>query len=76
MTTNTPNDQRHRVSSELINYAIWLSRRLWLSFREVEELLGERGVTVTDETVRRWCQKCGPAYVHKGWCSCSTNPFR
>jgi putative transposase len=36
-----------------------------LSFREVEELLAERGITVTYETVRQWCQKFGPDYVRK-----------
>jgi putative transposase len=37
--------------------------RFCLSFREVEELLAERGITVTYETVRQWCQKFGPDYA-------------
>jgi putative transposase len=44
---------------------VWLYHRFCLSFREVEELLAERGVTVTYETVRQWCQKFGPAYARK-----------
>lgn len=47
----------------MISYAVWLYHRFCLSFREVEELLAERGITVTYETVRQWCQKCGPAYA-------------
>jgi putative transposase len=66
MATKTPNYECHRFPSEIISHAIWLYHRLCLSFHEVEELLAERGVTVAYETVRQWCQKCGPAYVHKG----------
>ena len=44
---------------------MWLYHRFCLSFREVEELLAERGITVTYETVRQWCQKFGPAYARK-----------
>jgi putative transposase len=42
-----------------------LYHRFCLSFREVEELLAERGVTVTYESVRQWCQKFGPDYARK-----------
>ena len=44
---------------------MWLFHRFCLSFREVEELLAERGITVTYETVRQWCRKFGPAYACK-----------
>lgn len=44
---------------------MWLYHRFWLSFREVEELLAERGITVTYDTVRQWCQKFGPDYARK-----------
>jgi putative transposase len=53
MTTKTPNCQCHRFLSEIISHAIWLSHRLCLSFREVEALLAERGVTVAYETIRQ-----------------------
>ncbi len=58
-----PSYQRHRFPSEIISHAIWLYHRFCLSFREVEELLAERGITVTYETVRQWCQKFGSAYA-------------
>ena len=44
---------------EIIQHAIWLYIRFTLSFRDVEDLLGERGVDVSDETVRRWVLKSG-----------------
>ena len=65
MNTKTPSYQRHRFPSEIISHAVWLYHRFCLSFREVEELLAERGITVTYETVRQWCQKFGPAYARK-----------
>ncbi len=65
MKKQTPSYQRHRFPSEIISHAVWLYHRFCLSFREVEELLAERGVTVTYETVRQWCQKFGPAYARK-----------
>ena len=65
MKTNTSSYQRHRFPSEIISHAIWLYHRYCLSFREVEELLAERGITVTYETVRQWCQKFGPGYARK-----------
>ena len=51
--------------SEIISHAVWLCHRFCLSFREDEELLAERGITVTHETVRQWCQKFGPDYARK-----------
>jgi putative transposase len=65
MKTKTPSYQRHRFPSEIISHAVWLYHRFCLSFREVEELLAERGITVTYETVRQWCRKFGPAYAQK-----------
>jgi len=57
MTIQTPSYQRHRFPSESISLAVWLSYRFCLNFREVEELLTERGTTVTYETIRQWCRK-------------------
>jgi len=42
---------------EIVGHAVWLYYRFSLSYRDVEELLGERGVIVTYETVRQWCLK-------------------
>jgi len=53
--------KRHRFPPEIICHAIWLYGRFTLSFRDVEELLAERGVDVSYETVRRWVLKFGPA---------------
>ena len=53
MKTKTPSYHRHRFPSEIISYTVWLYHRFCLSFREVEELLAERGVTVTYESVRQ-----------------------
>ncbi len=65
MKIQTPSYQRHRFPSEIISHAVWLYHRVCLSFREVEELLAERGITVTYETVRQWCRKFGPNYARK-----------
>jgi len=45
MNKPTPSYQRHRFPSEIISHAVWLYHRFCLSFREVEELLAERGIT-------------------------------
>ena len=47
----------YRFPPEIISYAVWLYHRFCLSFRDVEELLAERGVTISYETVRQWCRK-------------------
>ena len=44
---------------------LWLYHRFCLSFREVEELLAERGIIVTYESIRRWCLKFGHAYARR-----------
>ncbi len=65
MNTKKPSYHRHHFPSEIISHAVWLYHRFCLSFREVEELLAEGGITVTYETVRQWCQKFGPDYGRK-----------
>jgi transposase-like protein len=47
----------------VISHCVWLYFRFPLSFREVEELMLQRGVTVSYETVRRWCTKLGQTYA-------------
>ena len=51
--------KRHRFPGEIISHVVWLYYRFLLSYRDVEELLAERGITVSYETVRRWCRKFG-----------------
>src|SRR2546427_10098611 len=52
--------RRHRFPPEIIQHAIWLYLRFTLSYRDVEELLAERRLDVSYETVRRWVLKLGP----------------
>src|SRR3954452_20320147 len=59
-----PTYKRHRFPPEIIAHAVWLYFRFALSYRDVEELLAERGVIVTYETVRQWCRKFGQAYAN------------
>ena len=51
---------RYRFPLEIIQQAIWLYLRFTLSFRDMEELLAERGITLSYETVRRWVNHFGP----------------
>ena len=53
----------HRFPPEIIRHAVWLYHRFTLSFRDVEELLAERGIIVSYEAIRYWCLKFGPAYA-------------
>ncbi len=57
-----PSYKGHRYSVEVISHCVWYFR-FQLSFREVEELMLQRGVIVSHETVRRWCAKFGQAYA-------------
>src|SRR5665213_1725470 len=50
----------YRFPPEIIHQAIWLYLRFTLSFRDVEDLLAERGITISYETVRRWVNHFGP----------------
>lgn len=52
----------HRFPLRIISYAVWIYYRFTLSFRDVEELLAERGIEVSCETIRRWRLKFGPRY--------------
>ena len=53
----------HRFPPQIISHAVWLYHRFTLSFRDVEDLLAERGVTVSYESIRRWGRKFGPDYA-------------
>src|SRR5215208_1941865 len=50
----------HRFPAAIIQHAIWLYLRFTLSYRDVEELLAERGLDLSYETIRRWVLKFGP----------------
>jgi putative transposase len=65
---NTPLIDRykhHRFPAEIIGHGVWLYYRSCLSYRDVEELLLARGVIVTYEAIRKWCQKFGQAYANQ-----------
>ena len=54
--------KRHRFPPDVISYAAWLYSRCNLSHRDIEDLLAERGITVSYETIRLWCIKFGAIY--------------
>ena len=51
---------RHRFPPDVIRHAVWLYLRFTLSYRDVEDLLAERGLIVSNEAIRRWVLKFGP----------------
>src|SRR5258705_12414783 len=53
--------RRHRFPPVVIQHAVWLYLRFSLSYRDVEELLAERGLDISYESVRSWVLKFGPA---------------
>ncbi len=57
--------KRHRFPPDIISYAVWLYHRFNLSNRDVEDLLAERGITVSYETIRLWCIKFGTRYARR-----------
>ena len=57
--------RKHRFPAEIITHAVWLYHRFSLRFREVEELLAERGITVSYEAVRLWCLKFGQTFAKR-----------
>jgi putative transposase len=65
--------KRYRFPSEIIQYAVWLYYRFNLSHRNIEDLLAERGINVTYEAIRLWCNWFGPKFAtrlrrkHRGY---------
>ncbi len=57
--------KRHRFPAEIISHCVWLYFRFCLSYRDVEELMAERGVILTYEAVRYWCRKFGQVYANQ-----------
>ena len=54
--------KRHRYPPEIISYAIWLYFRFNLSYRDIEDILAQRGIFVSYESIRLWCIKFGSLY--------------
>jgi putative transposase len=65
---NTPSStnlyKRHRFPAEVISHSVWLYYRFSLSYRDIEELMAERGDTLSHEAVRYWCRKFGQTYAN------------
>src|SRR5215471_17706681 len=57
--------RRHRFPPLVIQHAVWLYLRFTLSYRDVEELLAERGLDISYETVRCWVVKFGPVIARR-----------
>ena len=57
--------KRHRFPPDIISYAVWLYYRFNLSYRDIEDLLAERGIFVTRESIRLWCIKFGALYARR-----------
>jgi putative transposase len=63
MKTKAVSYHGYRFPPEIISHAVWLYHRFCLSFRDTEDLLAQRGITVSYETIRAWCRTFGPAYA-------------
>ena len=65
--------KRHRFPPEIIQHVVWLYYRFNLSSRDIEDLLAERGIAVSYESIRLWCIKFGSKFAkrlkrrHKGY---------
>ena len=57
--------KNHRFPGEIISHGVWLYYRFPLSYRDVQEILFERGITVTHEAIRQWCLKFGQDYANQ-----------
>lgn len=57
--------KRYRFPPEVIQYAVWLYHRFNLSHRDIEDLLAERGISVSYEAIRLWCNKFGPQFARR-----------
>ena len=66
MQRQVPSYHGYRFPPEIISHAVWLYHRFCLSLRDVEDLLAQRGVAVSYETIRHWCQTFGlDSIVHR-----------
>ncbi|MBV9386136.1 MAG: IS6 family transposase [Chroococcidiopsidaceae cyanobacterium CP_BM_ER_R8_30] len=66
MTTNSPNSYKgYRFPAEIISHCVWLYYTFPLSYRDIEKMMLFRGIEVTYETIREWCQKFGQQYANQ-----------
>ena len=64
MTVGAPSYKGFRFPAEIISHCVWLYYRFPLSFREVEEMMLQRGIVVSHETIRQWSAKFGQTYAN------------
>jgi putative transposase len=64
-SVNTERYKTHRLPGEIIRHDVWLSSRFTLSYRDVQELLCEHGITVSHTALRQWCRKFSQDYAHQ-----------
>ena len=65
MKRDVPSYRGYRFPPEIISHAVWLYHRFGVSFRDVEDLLAQRGLTVSYEAIRLWCITFGAAYARR-----------
>ncbi len=65
MNKSTSLYKHHRFPPDIIQYAVWLYYRFNLSHQDIEDLLAQRGIVISYESIRLWCIKFGPAYARK-----------
>jgi len=64
MHATAPLYRRHRFPAEIISHTVWLYFRFALSYRDVEEIMAVRGITLTYETIREWSLKFGQTFAN------------
>jgi putative transposase len=65
MSKSTTPYKRYRFPPDVIQYAVWIYYRFNLSHRDIEDLLAVRGIVVSYESIRLWCNKFGPQYARR-----------
>ena len=63
MTVGAPSYKGFRFPAEIISHYVWLYHRFPLSLCEVQEMMAQRGIIISHETVRQWCAKFGQTYA-------------
>ena len=65
MKRDTLSYHGYRFPPDIISHAVWLYHRFGVSFRDVEDLLAQRGITVSYEAIRLWCLTVGSVYARR-----------
>ena len=65
MKRDTLSYHGYRFPPDIISHAVWLYHRFGVSFRDVEDLLAQRGITVSYEAIRLWCLTFGSVYARR-----------